>query len=1137
MSRIPPSADRVTALRSRQRRGPSGRTVLSIALAVGLLLASGLLLATGTPAAAADGLDVADPVVEPDAADAGTTTTHEVTVAAGGVTDAATISVAFPAAFGDGGAGAIAPVDADDVTVASGGDGNDGSGNGGGGDGEGGDGGDGTDGSAGVELVGDPTVDDGTVAVDVAVEGTDAAVDVALSLELTHPPAAGDHDVTATVDDEDGATASATSAAALSTAAAPAYLVDGEPRSTVFHGQVVTVAGLEPDESYTLRRGDADDSDPVLVETADDAGTVRVETAGLDADADYFLGGLDDPAAGDGFELVVHELDASSGDDTVADAGDGATTSLSVSSALRTDAYPVNVSAGGSLDADELFTVLTDGESPDDVDRDARPDDLEAATTTVGPSGFAVALYDPDVDGADDRVVLVDGGENDGTVSFAGLETTAYDLEVRAVDTGATDTATVRVEAADLDGSFGQDTYASPAGDLVEVSVDLGGADEGYVVVGGDRLSDPDAPSGYLDVLHVEGSPTITVNTRLVGTDAPTEDVYASDGTVVSYAHEYGPHTDAAATETFADLRFEDADGDAVADDLAGFRGAAGVGGIAGPLIPQRYRLTVGAGDALVVRDDGVVEPERPFARTHLVLTDPAFREEVRVSTAPSGSASEADSVGELLDGGVDRTNVTEGDRVVLGFEATGIWGALTHFADEEAVYESDGTGVAPLDELLAADEGLSMTVRQTNPGRNEPRTELDLGAASTGEAYLLFEEPEAVGDLGDGPTAGAFSLVLDTRGSAFTEAVSPGDEFAVEFALEGDAGERYRFDRSGSGPPGPFAADSATDDRLAPQFPYLSLDEGGVNATATFRIRPERLEYDRTTADGDLLAAPDNGTVSGTTTLHPATDLEAEIVSDAGPTPTVGSEGVEVTDDGRFSFDADVSASEPGHRVNVELYRDGSLYDSRALLVVSDPDDPFSFAIDDAPERVTVAEGEGLGNLTATVRNEGDIRGVDRLTLDVGDGRLAADERVRAWPDEAETVSFSGTTADLDPGEYAYTLAVDGDETDGVLVVEPSTDATIDPDAEDEDAEADDTDGDDGDVDGADGNGDDAAEDGETDGDESGAGDDDSAGGDDPGDSDDDPAAVPLPFGVGTREALGGTAVVGGTYLLGHWV
>lgn len=863
-------------------------------------------------------------------------------------------------------------------------------------------------------------------------------------------------------------------------------------------------------------------------------------------------------AAGDGGNETANgtvAIDVAFGDDAVGDFGGDANTTIAVEPNASGHATPATVTTtNDALSTETLFRILTGGASADEMETIGRAeldgtDDLGNLSWTWGPDAeLGVAGYDD----ADDAVVIFgDEPTATGTVTFdvAGVDApNAYDFEVSTVGTDARATTRIDVEKAVLSGSFPADRYETTAGELVELSVDLDGVDEGYVVFGGDRLSDPDVPTGYLDVLRVEDGATLTVNTRLIGTNASTEAVYGDDA-VVSYAQAYGPDVPADDTETFEGLRFEDADGNVVGDSLSALRGAAATGGIAGPLTPQRYRLTLGAGDAIVVREDDVVAPDRELDRSHLVLTEPTFRESVTILTAPSGPAGGDASAEELLEDAVERRNVTEGDRLVVGFEATGFGGALAHLAEErhddgrEAVYGNGAVRADVLDELLGVDEGLSLSVARTNPGPNERRTRLDLSSVSSGDAFLLIDGPSDDDVSEDASVAGAYYLVIDTRGNAFDDALEPGDEFEIELALEGDEGERYLFDRSAGSPPAPFAPKSLADDRLDQQFPYLWPDESGAVATTSFRIREDRLAYERTTADGDLLVTPEDGTIAGYTTRHPATELEAELVSDGGPTPWLSADETSPgTDGGNFSVEGNFSTAELGQRITFELYADGELYDARPAWVVSDADEPFSFVLENATETTTVTEGEPLANLTTTVRNDGDLRGADRLTLEVDDGRLATNERVRLRPDRTENVSFAGTTADLPPGEYPFTLSTETDEATGTLVVEPaSTDDVDDADDEGTDDEGADEAGGADDDPGTDEEADDDEGTDEGEGADDDAADDDAADDeteDDESDTDDDeaePTPTLLPFG--TREAIGSTAIVGAIYLLGHWV
>ncbi|SNR44741.1 hypothetical protein SAMN06264855_10762 [Halorubrum vacuolatum] len=599
--------------------------------------------------------------------------------------------------------------------------------------------------------------------------------------------------------------------------------------------------------------------------------------------------------------LITHELSVTVGDDEVAADGDDANTTLTIESVgSDVDSTPAIVSTrNDALSERALFRVLTGGADPaemEDVNKSELQDKPSAGSVddlnwTFGPDDeLGVMGY---ADESDSVVVFSNESTAGGTITFdvsAVDPPNAYDFDVETVETEATATETVTVAEVDRSGSFSADRYEAPAGELVEFSVSLDGADEGYVVLGGDRLSDPDVPTGYLDVLHVEDGATIEANTRLIGTDASSEDVYGDDG-VVSYAQEYGPDVDADDTDTFDGLRFEDADGDSVGRSLTDFRGAAASGGIVGPLTPQRYRLTLGTGDAITVRSDDIVAPEHSLDRSHLVLTEPEFGETVSIATAPGGPAGADAAEDDPLSDAINRSQITEGDRLVIEFEATGFGGALTQLAEEhpdhedgrEAVHEDGELRADVFNDLLEAEEGLSLSVTQTNPGRNEPRSRLDLSSVSSGDAFLFVEEPDG-GASGDASAIGTYTLVIDTRGNAFDRTPSAGEEFEVELAVEGDSDERYKFDSSDGSPPGPFAAQSATDDDVDQQFPYFGPKDAGSTATATMPADSMAVMTSSVAAGRAVPAAPE--AVSTTSTAW-TSGTTASRTTRVAPTPT----------------------------------------------------------------------------------------------------------------------------------------------------------------------------------------------------------------------------------------------------------
>jgi len=673
----------------------------------------------------------------------------------------------------------------------------------------------------------------------------------------------------------------------------------------------------------------------------------------------------------------------------------------------------------------------------------------------------------------------------------------------------------------EIDGSFSRSTYTGTAGDPIEIrhAVDAPGNDTAYLLVGGNRLTDDGGTVGFVDVLRVSGR-TTTVNTRLIGTNESDVD-------------------SCSASDVTCDLEFTDEDGDVVAGNLSELRtefsGATGAGDLARPVVPERYRLAITNG-TFVVRDSGAVDPVEVAAESDLVLREPTFHDEIEVFTTADADGDETESLDRLRENGLDRTAVTKGDRVVLGFESTGIWGALSYFAEERTGESLEGGTVIDhrvLVDLLEAEEGVSLRVRQTNPGRNERRTELDLADADPEDVTLFLTEGSEL-ERGDSDRApGRFYLAIDTSdGGPFTDGPDPGDEYAVEFALEGTEGDRYAF-RDGREPPAPFDAASATDDSLSQQYPYHGTADGRVSAEASFSVRERYLRYDDVTDDGTLLVETDDGTIAGTTSILPGTELSATVVRDTDETPNRTESELSIAD-GNFSVDTGLAGAPPGTRASYRLYRGQSLQESREILLVGNATDPDRLRLANGTTRnLTVTRGESLANLSATVQNVGQLRNRDRLTLTVDDGTIVDERYVTVAPGASEEERFAGIDADVEPGEYPYTLSIDGDEVNGTVTVEPDPAVTrIDESDADGRNSTDETAGGDTEDGPGDPDGNESARD------DSGESAEDVDGGEEPdGKSPDETPATPLPFGIGTRETFGGTVLVGATYILGHWI
>lgn len=845
--------------------------------------------------------------------------------------------------------------------------------------------------------------------------------------------------------------------------------VDGtaQPAETPTHnGETVTFAideGDEDDFAVALEIEFAHPTDATV-------GTVGVTTESSDTAeaADIDIEGLDVGLAG-----------------TVDSTGSGATTELS----LEQDSAPQVQVTVAALSGDELFEAF-DGANTDTVERHG------------------------------DGVVITEFERFDPLeVDFDDIHPGTYTFEFAALDSRVITTRQVSVEERDMDAEFDQDVYRSPAGDFVTVDVSLDGVDEAYLLVGADAESGDESVNNYLDILRVQGSTTITMNTRLMGTDVPTEEAYLSDGSVSSYLHEGD-------SRRFEEVTFEDADGRTVADDLTEFREELGMTPQPRPLQAERYRLVVGSDGDVVVRDDDIPDFNQPLARSNVLLTQPEIGE-VTTYVAPARSANDIDEDTEIRSSApadietlrglsIQRETVAKGDRLIVEIEATGLYGATHWFDDGEAIFE-EGVHPRRFGDLLARHEGVVLDVEQTNGGPNDPLATLGFGSASDGEAFVLPER-SGDGDTNDDVRIERFYLVVDTRDSGpFTHSVGGGDSFEIEFGYESPPEERYRFQSRplGTTPP-PFAPANDPDERGTEHYPYFADSETTVTETAAFDIEAATVEYDRTTVlEEPMFRNTTNATLSGTTNVAPATEVDIQLVATNRTDPTrITIEDIDLDENGDFNVSHDLSVLHRGEDVEVEFYAQDRLVDKRGAAVVDDPDDPAVFTITHLQNETTITEGQRLENVTATVTNEGNA--ADRKDIEFSFEGTDIEEYRRTIRDgESRTLGFEANVSAFPAGEYEYTVTTPDDEAVGTLLIEEGETEQPEESEDEQPAEGPE-------------DGDDAAED------EAGGGDE---GAPDEAPDEENPAG-PFGFlgGIGARHAIGGAAVVGAAHVFGYW-
>lgn len=683
----------------------------------------------------------------------------------------------------------------------------------------------------------------------------------------------------------------------------------------------------------------------------------------------------------------------------------------------------------------------------------------------------------------------------------------------------------------EVEGSLGTDRYEVPAGDLVTIDLSVSGGG-GYLLVGADHKASEGHPTNFLDIVYVTGG-SLTINTRLLGTDVPSEKVYRTDGTAVSYLHD-GPDSGGTdAEQRLDDVRFLGENGRQSWDDLTAFREELGISPQPSPLQPERYRFVLGADGTVEIRDDGIVDFRHPLARSNLHVTQPEVKS-VTTYVAPRGAANEFDepgSLGEIEGLSTERNTVAKEDRLVFEVETTGMYGALHHI-DEEPQPDTFEDGIHPEDfqTFLDLQEGIFLEAIQTDPDANEAPTELDFGAATDGEVYIIPESAE-----GENGIRERFYVVVDTRDAGgfdgvFSEGES--DDFEFEFGYESPPDERFRFPTDDLDPPAPFNPESEPTEDGTEHYPYFGSNEVEKSVTAPFSVEESFAEYDRTTGHGKvILTNRTDATLTGKTNVAPESEFTIQVIADNRSDPTkITIDDVDVSEDGTFVAQKDLSELEVGEGVEVEFYAEQRLVDKRGGVLPADPSAPSTFEVTEIPGEIVLDAGEST-TIEATVVNTG--AATETKPIDFGIGGADVDSVSRTLEsDEGVTPSFD--SGELSPGTYTYTVSTPDDEAASQIIIEENT--TNEPvanqtannvtanDSEDAGTEPD------------------SGSDDETPAEED-TGDENS--GDDSDDSEEAPDepedALPGPIGgvvagVGARHAIGGAAVVGGAHVLGYW-
>ncbi len=740
------------------------------------------------------------------------------------------------------------------------------------------------------------------------------------------------------------------------------------------------------------------------------------------------------------FETVDQDLGATWDDDSVSDIAEDVELDLDPTGRGLTD-YNVEISADG-LDYDDLADLFANTAINDYPQAQPQGDQPRFAQRADA-----------------DTITIQAADELTANVSNANIDPGTYTFDIAVTDADAETTATLTIGAQEA--SFDQELYTRSAGELAEITVSLDAADEVWMQFG-------DEDAGFVDILYLEDDDgddevTVTVNTRLVGTnhsridgvdESDTEVVYyAEDDIVDSYIHDVGINNDDASPVTeaafYADDELTDQYTGGAPDEFEQYLeelqlindGETISEQLVRPLQPVNYDLVIDRRGRFIAEDQTSAVDEE-IAAAELDLVQPSARS-VDIATAPVADA-DADEPDTLPDELTPRERIAIGDRAVVTLQADGLTGALAaidYRVNDNSIDTGidDGYRLNVLEQLAVADgefvgDGVTFEFEESGGANQNDRT-LQYATALRPASTLFADQRTSEGD----PTR--LYLVINTDDEPIDGGLSDADRFTTE--LEYDASEeQFRFATTD----GPFGgADGVTTEPAFPYYPGNFVRSDAASVT----FEEPTVTFDRFTGEVVELAPRTDARVSGRTNVAPGTEaqIRVRVPPPEGALPEedpsfLASNSVIIGEDGGFSTTVDLSSRIVGEEAFVELETSNRTVgiEDAVFRNLDDVDGPLFEGSLSAPTRVE--RGESV-NLTATIRNVGTESGTGEIRVIV-DGS----QRVRGvfdlTPGSSEQLTESLT--DIQTITNVTIETTDDRRTQTITVTEPTTNTTPTP-------------------------------------------------------------------------------------------
>lgn len=473
-----------------------------------------------------------------------------------------------------------------------------------------------------------------------------------------------------------------------------------------------------------------------------------------------------------------------------------------------------------------------------------------------------------------------------------------YSFEFVVTDTGKRDTNSIEIAERNEDASLDKSLYETAAGDLVTAEIELKDTEEAFVQIR-DR-------TGFADVVYIniddpDKPVELQLNTRLLGTDHRSIDglggAYEAenvDRLVSAYHDGQSNHLDIKGSSPFAGTDgigsppeidgtpiFVDGQESLTYQEYLKQSGYLESGKksdmLQRPLQPTNYQIEI-AGIANVgeqgVFDADVGEPNDRIARSTMVFTEPTISN-ISVYQLSEGDASATHNIAGLTGTRSPANNISNGDRIAVRVEMTGIFGAIAaggpdRAADTDRIDESFDTEL--LAELSASNNGFDFVIESVQEVGNQKPSSVNFGSDS-----------DATYALSDYANRSLF-VVINTKSANALTKDQPSEETNFNIKAKYDSNitdERYRFENNT-----PLEGAFSSEQRKA-NHPYLPVDEER-RITRTFSLGPPKLSYNNMFKDEvHILNAPKTY-LEGDTNIRAGTEAHIELISRNDPSNVV---------------------------------------------------------------------------------------------------------------------------------------------------------------------------------------------------------------------------------------------------------